>query len=94
MSELSYDKELYPHVIQGDPVSPLRVMQSAAGYYIGRSYFDLEFGFDGPYSRESMYYANKEDAEADLAAKSFEVRDCVENNWAYDKGDLPDIRGE
>ena len=79
----------FPNNFGGDMVSDLQVMQSAAGFYIGRSYWDTEFGFEGPYSRESGYYANKADAEADLAAQSFEVRDCIENNAAYKSGDLP-----
>lgn len=39
----------------------LQVLRSAAGYYLG--YLCLE---DGPVSRESYYYSNREDAEADL----------------------------
>lgn len=72
-------------------MSELKVMQSAAGYYIGRSYFDLECECEFPYSRESGYMTQA-DAEAALATADFVVRDCIENNWAYDTGNLPDIR--
>lgn len=84
----------FPNLIDGDRVSDLKVMCSGGGYYIGRSYWDTEFGFEGPYSRESGYYATHDEAAAELGDMTFEVRDCIENNWAYDKGDLPDIRGE
>ena len=92
MSDEGFSEELYPNDFEGDRVSNLKVMKSAAGYYIGRSYWDEEFGFDGPYSRESGYYATAEDAQLDLEAQSFEVRDCLENNWAYENGVLEDIR--
>lgn len=40
---------------------PLQVLRSNAGYYIGYSCKNC-----GPYSRESGYYRNREDAEKDL----------------------------
>ena len=90
MSELSdYDTKLYPHIIHGDPVSDLMVMQSAAGHYIGREYFDLELGFPAPFSRESGYYRTREEAQVALQAGHWEVRDCIENNAAYKNGTLP-----
>ena len=64
-------------------ISELKVMHSAAGYYIGRSCFDE--GFEEPYSRESGYMT-KEQAEAQLAADSFVVRECAENDYAYSTG--------
>lgn len=82
----------FKHDSNGDMVTDLQVMQSAAGYYIGRSYWDEEFGFEGPYSRESGYYATSDEAEAELSGQTFEVRDCIENNWAYKNGTLEDIR--
>lgn len=71
-------------------VSTLMVMQSAAGYYIGRTCRDREeggFPFDEPYSRESGYFRSYEEAEKALT-KGFNQRDCVENNYAYAKGTL------
>lgn len=66
--------------------SGLKVMRSNAGYYLGRS------DEDGiPYSRESKYYPTFESAEKDLK-EGFDVRDCAENNSAYEKKVLPDIR--
>jgi hypothetical protein len=43
------------------PDTALRVLESAAGFYIG--YLDAN---GAPYSRESGYYATKEGATADL----------------------------
>jgi hypothetical protein len=72
-------------------MTDLMVMKSAAGYYIGRAYWDQEFGFEGPYSRESGYYPTKEEAEKAFKGMSFEIRDAIENNHAYEIGGLPDI---
>lgn len=66
--------------------SELKVLHSGAGYYIGR--VDK---FGAPYSRESGYYRAFEAAENQLK-NGFVVRDCAENNFAYDSGALPDIR--
>lgn len=66
--------------------SELQVLHSNAGYYIGRN--DAE-GL--PLSRESGYFPTYRNAE-DALIKGFQIRDCVENNYAYDKGTLPDIR--
>lgn len=70
--------------------SKLQVLKSNAGWYIGRTYTDKE-GFEEPGSRESGYFGTEEDAKKALKF-GFEVRDCMENNAAYDKGILPDIR--
>ena len=44
-------------------VSPLKVLRSNAGYYIGRTYFDLELEADLPWCRDSAgYYATEEEA--------------------------------
>ena len=42
-------------------VSGLKVMRSNAGYYIGRSMNDVEFG-DMPYDRKSMYFKSYQQA--------------------------------
>lgn len=58
-----------------DIISCLQVMKSAAGYYLGYAYLepymirDEKDGeeFEGlPYSRETEYFAIKEDAQAHL----------------------------
>lgn len=78
---MAYQKENEPLIISG-----LKVMRSAAGYYIGRTCEDPEMpGLEEPYSRESGYMA-KEKAEAQLAADSFVVRECAENDYAYSTG--------
>jgi len=54
-------------------ISALKVMKSAAGYYIGRSCTDDDMpGFEEPYSRESGYYPTEAAAAAEL--DTFEVR--------------------
>lgn len=66
--------------------SELKVMSSAAGYYIGRK------DEDGmPFSRESGYYKSYTAAKSSMTS-DFDVRDCAENNAAYASGKLPDIR--
>lgn len=46
-------------------ISPLKVMKSNAGYYVGRSCVD-EDQCEQPYSRESGYYSTKEAAQSAL----------------------------
>ena len=53
-------------------ISELQVLRSAAGYYIGRT----ENGM--PYSRESDYFRNKDDAEWALSLDKYE--DALEGN--------------
>lgn len=43
--------------------SDLKVMQSAAGYYIGTTYTDPKDGFTEPGSRDSDYFRTHEEAE-------------------------------
>ncbi len=58
------DREKFPNLINGDYVSNLQVMKSHAGYYLGRSYFDTDYGFEGPYCRETYYFDTREEAES------------------------------
>ena len=51
---------------QDETVSDLRVLQSAAGYYVGRVEISPE-GYEFPYCRESGYYPTREKAESALA---------------------------
>lgn len=45
-------------------ISRPHAMMSAAGWYVGESYWDLKFGgFEGPYNRLSGYYATREEVE-------------------------------
>ena len=57
-------------ILSGAPVnpnvSPFKVMQSAAGFYIGTSEWDNDFKCDMPYSRESGYYPTQEAAQQAL----------------------------
>ncbi len=43
-----------------------KVMRSAAGFYVGYGYFDPEWGWEEPYSRESGYFRTESDAQAAL----------------------------
>jgi len=53
-----------------DLISEYRVMQSAAGYYVGTAYYDTDIGDAAgywlPYDRVSMYYGTSEMALDDL----------------------------
>lgn len=80
---MQYSKKDFPHVIDGDHVSELMVLKSNA-WYIGRLYWDFEFGHAFPYSRDSQYFATKHDARLALRTGNF-MRDCVENNWNYSR---------
>ena len=51
---------------QDETVSELRILQSAAGYYVGRVEITEE-GYEVPYCRESGYYPTREKAESALA---------------------------
>lgn len=51
-------------------ISELRVLQSAAGYYIGRLYLHSEYSFE-PYSRESTYMRYKKVAEQALINNTY-----------------------
>lgn len=46
-----------------DHYSELQVMKSAAGYYIGTLFWDAEYQFFCPGSRDSGYYATFADAQ-------------------------------
>jgi len=55
-----------------ETISELKVMRSAAGWYIGRSSTeddstDFSMPLSMPYSRESGYYATEDEAEKVLA---------------------------
>lgn len=53
--------------------SDLKVMQSAAGFYIGTEYRNTEFGFEmiEPGSRDSAYYATEEEAQHALNTRTW-----------------------
>lgn len=46
--------------------SELKVMCSAAGWYVGTTYKDPEFNFEEPGTRESGYFSSSEEATAFL----------------------------
>lgn len=50
---------------QDETVSELRILQSAAGFYVGRVEISPE-GYEFPYCRESGYYPTREKAESAL----------------------------
>ena len=50
---------------QDEAVSELRVLQSAAGFYVGRVEISPEC-YEFPYCRESGYYPTREKAESAL----------------------------
>lgn len=61
---------------QEGQISELKVMKSAAGFYIGRSI--MEMGFPLPYSRESQeYFPTEADAENALKSGQYTKRDYL-----------------
>lgn len=55
-------------------ISALKVLRSAAGYYVGRTCTEDGIG-EVPYSRESGYYPNEEGAYAELVEMTGEECD-------------------
>jgi hypothetical protein len=49
--------------------SPLQVLRSGAGWYIGTMYHNSE-GYDEPGSRDSGYFATREEAQEQLETLS------------------------
>jgi len=86
--KLGADRELFPHEGEDCYYSGLKVMRSPAGWYLGRTCWDKEDGFEEPYSRESDYFGTEEQAKTKLAS-GFEIRDCIENKHGYTTGALP-----
>lgn len=65
---------LYVRELANGDVTPLQVMKSNAGYYIGRAC--NEDGFPVPFSRESVeYFATRDDAEFALQTGIWTQRD-------------------
>lgn len=59
---------------QEGQISELKVMKSAAGFYIGKSI--MEMGFPLPYSRESQeYFPTEEEAQNALTSGQYTKRD-------------------
>ena len=60
--------------LQGGKITPLIVMRSRHGYYLGRA--EVSTGYPMPYSPESVeYFARKEDAQQALDTSSWTQRD-------------------
>lgn len=64
-------------------ISNLMVLESAAGFYIGRTCESGKDSFPMPYSRESGYYKSKEEAAKALVT-GFTRRVADENAYVYD----------
>lgn len=75
---MEVDRKRYPHQFGPDFCTDMKVLRSAAGFYLGRLYFDVEVGCELPYSRESDYFATREQAERALQ-QGFKVRQADEN---------------
>jgi len=73
----------FPFEASGMKLSQLQVCESANGYYIGRTSWDDEFGFEEPGTRESEYFNTKKDAEDALETGDWYVRQCSENEYLY-----------
>ena len=57
-------------IVDDDRVSDLMVLKSNA-WYIGRLYYDYEIGLALPYSRDSQYFATKDDARHALETGNY-----------------------
>ncbi len=71
------------------------VMRSAAGFYIGRACLETDEnsaeyygGDEEPFSRESEDYFSSEEAATAALNEMFVVRNCGENNFAYEQDTL------
>lgn len=60
--------------------SELQVLESSAGFYIGR-YYNGD-GYSVPGNRESKYFPTKEVADNKLK-NGFEIRNCMESDIFY-----------
>lgn len=56
----------YNSKAEKEKYTDLKICQSAAGYYVGTQYWDDELKFWDAGSRDSGYFATKEEAEAYL----------------------------
>jgi hypothetical protein len=72
-------------------ISNLEVLQSGAGFYVGRTYNDPEEtgGFWFPYSQETHYFATAEEAKAELEFLADAIGEEVDVDVEeYDEFDL------
>ena len=74
----------YPIQNSEGTFSPLMVLHSNAGYYLGRKFTDKK-AFEDVGSRESEYFITKKEAEIALETGDFEWRDCFENQRFYEE---------
>ena len=86
---MTIDRKRWPIEHDDCFVSGLEVLRSGAGYFIGRTCLDKVRGYLDVYSRESDYYPTEKMAARALETMAFDVRDCAENNAAYEVGALP-----
>lgn len=75
-------------MLKKENFSELKVLQSAAGYFIGRLYWDDEYNFWDMGCRLTDYFATREQAEQALK-EGFIERYCSENEWGRANGLLP-----
>ena len=58
-----------------ETISELRVCQSAAGFYVGRTFTEPDVPFEQPYSRDSAeYYPTRQLAQSALDNNSYTTR--------------------
>ena len=80
------DQTRFPHKAGDICYSDLKVLNSMAGFYIGRTCWDPDPGFEEPGSRESEYFRTHGEAERALESGECVARDCAENEFAYSRG--------
>lgn len=67
---------------------PIEVLKSAAGFYLGRKFYDRESGGIEPGSRESGYFSDHAKADHQLNTKSWIPRVCIENEGMYKRVEI------
>lgn len=86
MNKSTRDEKKFPHKVGDLYYSDKQVLRSAAGYFIGTTCWDEDYGgFEDMGSRESGYYETKEAAEKALKLETYD-RICEENIFAYKQG--------
>lgn len=75
MKKIRYNGQTYMGFSEEELLTPLMVCKSAAGYYIGRLYYDQELKAGIPWSRNSVeYYSRLVDANKALECKTYTER--------------------
>lgn len=77
----------FPYKFHDGFLSELKVLRSAAGFYIGREFLDATDKTVVPGSRESeRYWKTEAEAKVFLQLGGWVIRQCIENDAMYAAG--------